>query len=56
MEAVKRVGLDTNIFMGIFLEEKDKLDSPCESFIKNIEGLLERRLTALPKVRPPKRK
>ena len=26
MEAVKRVGLDTNIFMAIFLEEKDKLE------------------------------
>lgn len=31
---------------------------PCgdESFINNMEGLLERRLTALPKGRPPKRK
>jgi len=27
-----------------------------ESFIKNIEGLLERRLTALPRGRPRKRK
>lgn len=26
METVKRVGLDTNIFLGILLEEKDKLD------------------------------
>lgn len=26
MEAVKRVGLDTNVFMGIFLEETDKLE------------------------------
>ena len=26
METVKKVGLDTNIFMGIFLEEKGKLE------------------------------
>ncbi len=41
MEAVKRVGLDTNIFMGIFLEETDKLE-PSLQILKLIsDGDLE---------------
>lgn len=41
METVKRVGLDTNIFIGIFLEEKEKLE-PSLAILKLIsEGVLE---------------
>lgn len=41
MEAVKRVCLDTNIFMGIFLEETDKLE-PSLQILKLIsDGTLE---------------
>lgn len=41
METVKRVGLDTNIFMGIFLEEKEKLE-PSLRILKLISnGILE---------------
>lgn len=41
METVRRVGLDTNIFMGIFLEEKDKLE-PSLDILKLIsDGTLE---------------
>ncbi len=40
METVKRVGLDTNIFIGIFLEEKEKLE-PSLAILKLIsEGVL----------------
>jgi hypothetical protein len=40
------------------IRQNTKTGRPCgdESFIKNIEELLERRLTALPKGRPLKRK
>ncbi len=41
METVKRVGLDTNIFIGIFLEEKEKLE-PSLAILKLIcDGVLE---------------
>jgi len=41
METVKRVGLDTNIFIGIFLEEKEKL-GPSLAILKLIsDGVLE---------------
>lgn len=41
METVKRVGLDTNIFIGIFLEEKEKLE-PFLAILKLIcDGVLE---------------
>ena len=41
METVKRVGLDTNIFIGIFLEEKEKLE-PSLAILKFIcDGVLE---------------
>ena len=38
---MKKVGLDTNVFMGIFLEEKDKLES-CRAVLQLIsDGVLE---------------
>ncbi|HHT9135968.1 MAG TPA: type II toxin-antitoxin system VapC family toxin [Candidatus Wunengus sp. YC60] len=41
METVKRAGIDTNIFIGIFLEEKNKLE-PSLAILKLIsEGVLE---------------
>ncbi|MBM4065188.1 MAG: type II toxin-antitoxin system VapC family toxin [Planctomycetes bacterium] len=41
METVKRVGIDTNIFIGIFLEEKEKIE-PSLAILKLIsDGVLE---------------
>ena len=41
METVKKIGLDTNIFMGIFLEEKDKLEQSLAILALIHEGILE---------------
>jgi len=41
METVKRVGLDTNIFLGVFLEEKDKLEQSLTILSLIREGTLE---------------
>lgn len=41
METVKRVGLDTNIFMGVFLEEADKLEASVRILTMTAEGTLE---------------
>lgn len=38
---MKRVGLDTNVFMGIFLEEKDKLEPYMEILKLISDGKLE---------------
>ncbi len=38
---MKKVGLDTNVFMGIFLEEQDKIE-PCQTVLQLIcDGALE---------------
>lgn len=47
METVKRVGIDTNIFIGILLEEKDKLE-PSLAILKLIsDGVLEGVVSAI---------
>lgn len=47
METVKRVGIDTNIFIGIFLEEKEKLE-PSLTILKLIsDGVLEGVVSAI---------
>ena len=41
METMKKVGLDTNIFMGVFLEEKEKLERSLAILNLISQGILE---------------